>query len=64
MYLSFEVFKGQIFLPAALGPDVHSASNRSDYQRRKVMFLESRARPVRRADNLTAICLDNVGSSM
>jgi hypothetical protein len=31
------------------------------------MFVESRARPVRRADNLTAIsesivCLDNVGS--
>jgi hypothetical protein len=32
---------------------------------RKIMFLRSRARPVRRADNLTAICVDcrdSVGS--
>jgi hypothetical protein len=30
---------------------------------RKINFLGSRARPVRRTDNLAAICLDNVGSS-
>jgi hypothetical protein len=34
---------------------------------RKIMFLESRERPVRKADNLTATCecrrVDNVGSS-
>jgi hypothetical protein len=36
------------------GPGVHSTKiiTRS----RKVMFLESRARPVRMVDNLTAIC--------
>jgi hypothetical protein len=27
------------------------------------MFLGSRARPVRRDDNLTVVCVDNVGSS-
>jgi hypothetical protein len=29
---------------------------------RNIMFLGSRAHPVRRADNLTAICEPNVGS--
>jgi hypothetical protein len=29
---------------------------------KKIMFLESKVRPVRGADNLTADCLDNVGS--
>jgi hypothetical protein len=42
-------------LPAALGPGVYSASDRNEYQKQK-LFLESKARPVRRADNLTAIC--------
>jgi hypothetical protein len=40
-----------LVFPATLGPGVYSAPNRS----RKIMFLESKARPVRRADNLTAI---------
>jgi hypothetical protein len=31
-------------------------SNRNEYQSRKIMFLGSRARPVLRVDNLTAIC--------
>jgi hypothetical protein len=43
-------------IPAALGPGVHTASNRNENQNRKMMFLWSRERPVRRADNLTAIC--------
>jgi hypothetical protein len=41
-------------LPAALGPAVYSAPSR------KIMFLGSRALPVRRADNLTAICEPSV----
>jgi hypothetical protein len=34
----------------------YSASNRNEYQKQKIMFLGSKARPVRKADNLTAIC--------
>jgi hypothetical protein len=43
-------------LPAALGPGVYSASTKNEYQKQKEMFLGSRARPVRKADNLTANC--------
>jgi hypothetical protein len=46
-----------LILPAALGPGVYSASNRNEYQEQRKMFLRSRSRPVRRADNLTAICV-------
>jgi hypothetical protein len=43
-------------LPAALGPGVYLASNRNEYQNRKIiMFLGIKGRPVRRADNLAAI---------
>jgi hypothetical protein len=42
-----------LILTAALGSGVHSASNKSEYQK---MFLASRSRPVRSTDNLTAIC--------
>jgi hypothetical protein len=42
-------------LQAVLGPGVYSAYNRNEYQKQKELFLESRARPVRKADNLTAI---------
>jgi hypothetical protein len=46
-----------LILPTALGPEVHSASNRNEYQKHKnIMFLGSRARPVRKAGNLSAIC--------
>jgi hypothetical protein len=46
-----------LILPAALGPEVHSASNRNEYQKqKKVMFLGSKIRSVRRADKLPAIC--------
>jgi hypothetical protein len=45
-----------LILPAALGPRVNSASGRNEYQKQKLMILESKVRPVRRADNLAAIC--------
>jgi hypothetical protein len=45
-----------LILPAAVGPGVYSASNRNEYQEQKVMFLGSKVWPVRRTDNLTAIC--------
>jgi hypothetical protein len=51
------IFLIYLFLPAALGPGVYSASNRNEYQKKKViMFPGSKARRVRRADNLTAMC--------
>jgi hypothetical protein len=56
---SDEEYKSFIYLilQAALDPGVYSASNKYEYQKhKKKMFLASRARPVRRADNLTAIC--------
>jgi hypothetical protein len=40
-------FSIYLILPAALGPGVHSASDRNE---------GGRARPVRGVDNLTAIC--------
>jgi hypothetical protein len=46
-----------LILPAALGPGVYSAPNRNEYHKQKIiMFLGSKVRPVRRADNLTATC--------
>jgi hypothetical protein len=45
-----------LILPAALGTGVHSASNRNEYRKQKTNVSGSRARPVSRADNLTAIC--------
>jgi hypothetical protein len=49
------IFSIYIILPAALDPGVYSASNRNEYQKQKIMFLASRARPVRKADKLAAI---------
>jgi hypothetical protein len=52
-----EFFPIYLILPAALGPGVYSAFNRNKYQKqKKKLFLGSRVQPVRRADNLTAIC--------
>jgi hypothetical protein len=54
--LGFETRRGKLFfsiyliLPAAIDPDVHSTSSRNEYQKRKIMFLGSRARPVRKAN--------------
>jgi hypothetical protein len=46
-----------LILPAAQRPGVYSASNRNEYQKYKIiMFLGSKVRRVRRADNSTAIC--------
>jgi hypothetical protein len=42
-----------LILPAALGPEVYSASNRNEYQEQKTIIITL---PVLRADNLTAIC--------
>jgi hypothetical protein len=45
-------------LPAALGPGIHSASNRNEYHKqKKKMFLESRARPASKSDNLSRQCV-------
>jgi hypothetical protein len=50
------IFSVYLILPAALGPGIYSASKRNEYQKqKKIMFLGSRALPVRRADNFTAI---------
>jgi hypothetical protein len=49
------IFSVYLILPTALGPGVYSASSTNDYQKHKEMFLESRARPVRKADSFAAI---------
>jgi hypothetical protein len=52
------IFLNLPILPAALGPEVYWAPNRNEYQKHKkiIMFLESKVRWVRGADNLTTIC--------
>jgi hypothetical protein len=52
-----ELFSIYLILLAALGPGSYSAANRNMYQNRKIKFMGSRERPVRRADNLTSICV-------
>jgi hypothetical protein len=50
------IFSICLILPNTLGPGVHSASDRNEYQKQKtIMFPGSKARPVRRADKLTII---------
>jgi hypothetical protein len=49
-------FSVYLILPAAPDPGIYSASNRNGYQKQKNNLLGSRALPVRKADNLTAIC--------
>jgi hypothetical protein len=49
-------FSVYLILPTALDPSIYLTSNRNKYQKQKIMFPGSRARPVRRADNITAIC--------
>jgi hypothetical protein len=43
------------FFPAALGPEVYSASSRNEYQKHKNVS-GSKARQAGKADNLAAIC--------
>jgi hypothetical protein len=49
-----DLFSIYLILRAAVGAGVYSASTINEY-RKKNIFLDSRARPVRKADNLTAI---------
>jgi hypothetical protein len=49
-------FSINLILPAALGPEAHSASYRNEYQKQKIMFVGSRARPAVKAHNLTVVC--------
>jgi hypothetical protein len=51
-WIKFSIY---LIFPAALGPGRYSASKRNEYQSR-IMFLWSRARPVRRADRFIVIC--------
>jgi hypothetical protein len=51
-----DFFSIYLILPDALGPGVYSVVTEMNTSTRKRMFLGSRARPVRRAENLTAIC--------
>jgi hypothetical protein len=51
-----EFFSIYVIHPAGSGPGVHSASNRNEYQKQKIMFLGRTALQLCRADNLTAIC--------
>jgi hypothetical protein len=55
-----------LILPAALGPGVYSASNRNEYEKHKkiIMFLGSKVRRVRMADNFTTICEPIVWTSL
>jgi hypothetical protein len=45
-----------LILPAALGPEIYSAVIEMGMSSRKLMFQTSSARPLRKVDNLTAIC--------
>jgi hypothetical protein len=47
---------GSRLLSAALGPGVCSTSIRNEYQKQRINFSGSRARPVRRAYSLVAVC--------
>jgi hypothetical protein len=50
------MFPIYLILPVALGPEVYSASNINEYLKQKKRFLDNKARPVRKADDLSAIC--------
>jgi hypothetical protein len=50
-----EFFSIYLILLDALGPGVYTVSIRNEYKKQQKVFLGSRARPVRKADNLTAI---------
>jgi hypothetical protein len=51
------IFSIYLIFPVALGPEVYSASKRNEYEmQKKETFPGSKARPVRRSDNLTTNC--------
>jgi hypothetical protein len=49
-------FPMYLILPAALGSGTYSVSNRNEYQKHINNISGSRARPVRKDDNVIAIC--------
>jgi hypothetical protein len=51
-----EFFSIYLILPVTLGPAFTQPLTEMSTRSRNIMFLGSKARPVRRADNLTAIC--------
>jgi hypothetical protein len=55
-----EFFSIYVIPPVELGPGIYSASKRSEYRIRKIMFLGSRTRSMHRFHSLTAICEPNV----
>jgi hypothetical protein len=50
------IFPIYLILPAALDPGVYSVSHKNEYQKQKYNILDSRARSVRKVNNLTTIC--------
>jgi hypothetical protein len=54
-FFFFFFFTIYLILPGALVPEDYLASNRNEYQKQKKMFLGSRARLARKAENLAAI---------
>jgi hypothetical protein len=51
-----ELFSSYLILLAALGPGVSQPLTEMSIRNRKIMFLESRTRPARKADNFSVIC--------
>jgi hypothetical protein len=56
-------FSIYLILPATLGPGFTQPLAEMSTRSRKIMFLGSRAQPVRRADNFATIC-DSLVSKM
>jgi hypothetical protein len=54
------VFSMYLILSAALGPGVYSNVTEMSTESNKIMLLGSRARSVRRADNLTAMSANKI----
>jgi hypothetical protein len=54
--MSLNIFSIYLILPAALGPEFTQPVTEISTRSRKIMFLVSGELPIRRADNLTAIC--------
>jgi hypothetical protein len=48
------IFSIELILSGALGPEVYSASNRNEYQKKKI--LGNKAWPVRKTDKFTVFC--------
>jgi hypothetical protein len=48
--------RNALTLPAALGPGVHSASNRNEYQKQKNNVSGEQSAASHKTDSLTVIC--------